>query len=173
MTLEIIAGTLVTRSIHAEPNKSSYVPYYQQYRKETPVKSSSVTNNILSFFAPKDGIYEYKNNAIPFSDTDNHWAKNTIDFITARELFAGVGDGKFDPDGGMTRAMFAAVLARLDDADLSNYASSVFADVDINTWYGPAVNWATEKGILAGYGNGVFGATDSITREQIEQVWHK
>jgi hypothetical protein len=34
-------------------------------------------------------------------------------------------------------------------------------------YYGPSVAWAAEKGIIVGYGNGLFGAEDSITREQM------
>lgn len=63
--------------------------------------------------------------------------------------------------------MFATVLSNLDEADLTKYNVSVFPDVSINTWYGKAVSWAAEQGIIGGYGNGLYGPNDLITREQM------
>lgn len=33
--------------------------------------------------------------------------------------------------------------------------------------YSEAVAWAAEQGIVSGYGNGLFGPNDNITREQL------
>ena len=37
-------------------------------------------------------------------------------------------------------------------------------------WYSDAVAWAAERGIVAGYGNGLFGPSDNITREQLAVI---
>ena len=34
-------------------------------------------------------------------------------------------------------------------------------------WYTEAIRWATSRGIVGGYGNGMFGPNDNITREQL------
>jgi len=34
-------------------------------------------------------------------------------------------------------------------------------------WYADAVNWAAANGIVSGYGNGLYGPNDEITREQM------
>ena len=37
-------------------------------------------------------------------------------------------------------------------------------------WYTKAIGWANEKGYISGYGGGVFGTEDSVTREQIAAI---
>lgn len=115
----------------------------------------------------KPGVYGMVNNEKYFDDIDSHWAENTIDFITARELFEGTGNNKFNPDGNMTRAMFTTVLANFSNDDLSKYSTSSFDDVDIDLWYGKPTNWAYDKGIVTGRGNDLFAPNDLITREEM------
>jgi hypothetical protein len=38
------------------------------------------------------------------------------------------------------------------------------------SWYADAVNWAASNGIVAGYGNGLFGPNDEISREQMAVI---
>ena len=40
-------------------------------------------------------------------------------------------------------------------------------DVAEGAWYTEAIRWATSQGIVGGYGNGMFGPNDNITREQL------
>ena len=46
-------------------------------------------------------------------------------------------------------------------------SGSTFADVADGQWYAPAIIWAAAYGIVGGYGNGLFGPDDNITREQL------
>ena len=48
-----------------------------------------------------------------------------------------------------------------------------FIDVPAASEYADAVAWASEIGIIAGYGGGRFGPNDPITREQIAVVLHR
>ena len=41
-----------------------------------------------------------------------------------------------------------------------------FGDIAAGAWYTEAVRWAVSQGIAGGYGNGLFGPNDNITREQ-------
>lgn len=102
-----------------------------------------------------------------FEDTKNHWAKYSIDYATEKGYFHGVSTTKFEPDMPMTRAMFVTVISRMVDADLSGYDTQVFTDVVDGEWYSSAVNWAYDKGIVAGVGNNEFSPQQPITREQI------
>ena len=45
-----------------------------------------------------------------------------------------------------------------------------FYDVDNGIWYQEAVNWAANKGIVSGYEEGIFGAQDNVTREQLVTI---
>jgi N-acetylmuramoyl-L-alanine amidase len=47
-----------------------------------------------------------------FTDIENHWAKDTINLLAEKGIIAGRGDGTFDPDGTITRAEVAVMIAR-------------------------------------------------------------
>ena len=79
---------------------------------------------------------------------------------------AGTGSDTFSPDLTVTRAMIVTILWRLSGAPSVNYLMN-FSDVDPESWYGEAVRWAVSEGIASGYGGGLFGPDDPITREQL------
>ena len=110
------------------------------------------------------GTYEAVYNAKTFTDITGHWALQNINFATARNLFQGVGDDKFDPDGSMSRGMFVTVLSRLDGADLSSYTSSTLADVETGIWYLSAVEWSLAANIAVKTGGNIFSPDQAITR---------
>lgn len=45
-----------------------------------------------------------------------------------------------------------------------------FTDVQPNVWYSNAIAWAAEKGLLQGYGGGMFGTNDPVSREMLQVV---
>ena len=79
----------------------------------------------------------------------------------------GIQDGYFGPYWGMTRAMVATILYRMAGAPAVADAQTSFEDVDAAAWYGPAVAWAKEKGMINGYSPTQFAPDDYITREQM------
>ena len=66
----------------------------------------------------------------------------------------------------MDRTMVITVLYRLAGSPSVSGTAS-YTDVESGSWYHDAVLWGTEKGIVKGYGGGVFGVSDVITREQL------
>lgn len=63
--------------------------------------------------------------------------------------------------------MFATVLSRIAEADVSACGGKIFNDVGASTYYSKAVNWAYQNKILSGTGNGNFAPDKNITREEI------
>ena len=53
------------------------------------------------------------------------------------------------------------------------FAAAGFVDVPEGEWYTDAVAWASEKGIVNGYGPEAFGPKDDLTREQILTILHR
>ncbi len=106
-----------------------------------------------------------KDNSKKFNDIASHWAKEYIDFATARELFAGVSEDEFGPDVKMTRGMFVTVLGRY--AGAKGVKDAGFTDVVADAYYADYVNWAAENGIVSGVGEGTFAPNATITREQL------
>ncbi|WP_053956389.1 S-layer homology domain-containing protein [Inediibacterium massiliense] len=105
-----------------------------------------------------------------FKDIANHWAKDDIEFVTARGIFSGTGEGKFSPNMSMTRGMFVTVLGKLAKAEVSGYKDSGFADVKIDTYYMPYIEWANKNGIVNGISVTNFAPDQSITREQMAVI---
>jgi len=103
----------------------------------------------------------------PFTDVNESDAfYKAVEFVYENDLFKGVSDTEFAPYTTMTRAMFVTVLGRLAQIDVSEYADVLFDDVIADQYYTPYVAWATENGIVKGYGNGLFGVDDEVTIEQ-------
>ena len=102
-----------------------------------------------------------------FADTENHWAKSNIEFVTKRGLFGGTGDGKFSPNMPMTRGMFVTVLGKLAKADLTGFDSTDFKDVKSDAYYLPYIQWANTSGIVNGISSEEFAPDMEISREQM------
>ncbi len=131
---------------------------------EQVVRKCAAVNGMLKARLQNPADLKVENRALRFNDGDGHWAKDALAFVSARGLMIGMGDGEFSPDTGMTRAMFAAVLYRLEDA--SPAGANPFGDVPEDAWYRDAVTWAANAGIAEGDGSG-FVPDAEITREQI------
>jgi hypothetical protein len=74
-----------------------------------------------------------------------------------------------DPEAYLTRAMFTALIASLEDADteLPEDTEPHFIDVPAYEWYAGAVEWAFQMGLVNGVGGGKFAPEDPISREQM------
>ncbi|WP_159456352.1 flavodoxin [Intestinibacillus massiliensis] len=105
-----------------------------------------------------------------FTDVpEDAWYAEAVHFCTEQGIMGGTTGTAFSPNGSMTRSMLAAVLYRM--AGSPPVAANVsFADAVRDAWYRDAVSWASGAGVLSGYGNGVFGVEDPVTREQIAAV---
>ena len=107
---------------------------------------------------------------LPFIDVpDGKWFTSAVRFCYEKGYMNGVGDGKFNPGGTFTRAMFVQVLAKIDGVDLTPYTGSSFNDVKAGKWYAKATQWAYMTGYASGTGNGYFSPNAPVTREMLAQ----
>ncbi len=148
-------------------DETKYAPYYYENGKKVYVKMSAEIDGRMYFIAPVNAIYYLAENTVVFNDISGHWAEGNIIYAAAREIFSGVSENTFAPDNYMTRAMFVTVLGRLAGVSADMNRASEFADVAAKQWYTPYVSWAAANGIVEGYGNGMFGPDDLVTREQM------
>jgi uncharacterized repeat protein (TIGR02543 family) len=121
----------------------------------------------LNFQLDHFSKYAVGYNKVEFTDTERSWAVDYITYMAARNIINGDGTGKYLPNNNVTRAEFTKMLAGIAGIGKAGYKSSGFQDVDEGAWYAPYVAWAAEKGIVKGFGNGLFGPNDYVTREQI------
>ncbi len=128
------------------------------------------------YIAPKGVSVYVMPNGKSFSDIAGHWAESYIGFVTECEIFLGTGSGTFSPNKEMTRAMFATVIGRFYERSYGEISAPdirAFTDCNYDDYYVKYVDWAAENGIIAGYGNSLFGPDDSITREQMAAILYR
>ena len=110
---------------------------------------------------------------LPFTDVEeNSWYYDSVEYVYVNKLMKGVTDTTFAPKQTLTRAMFATILYRANGEPKVKYENT-FSDVAEGKWYTNGIIWASEAGIVKGYGNGVFGINDSITREQMAVMMYR
>jgi len=111
-----------------------------------------------------------------FTDVySGEWYASAVEFVRNCGLMTGVSETEFAPEADVTRAMFVTVLYRLENRpDLSNEILGYpFADVDAQSWYGNAVYWARQNGIVAGVSDELFAPEENITREQMAAILYR
>ena len=106
----------------------------------------------------------------PYKDVKKSWwSYSDIMYATEHGYMNGMGGGKFEPQGTMTRAMVVTVLYRFQGEPEVKYKSG-FKDVKNKDWFANAVYWAAETGIVKGVEVGKFAPNDSITRQQLATI---
>ena len=98
-----------------------------------------------------------------YGDTAGHWAEASIERWSGYGIIQG-SNGKFDPDGQLTCAQLATILARLLKLPAAKDAG--FIDNPADAWDYDAINRCAAAGILKGNGDGTVTPNASITRER-------
>ncbi len=92
------------------------------------------------------------------------WTSEAVLNLTKAGVVSGYGDKTFAPGASLTRAEFTKMIVNVFGlADIT--ATCSFTDVDENAWYYIYIASAQKYGLAQGYGNGLFGVNDSITRQ--------
>jgi hypothetical protein len=104
-------------------------------------------------------------NPVEFSDVASHWAKEAVNDMGSRLVISGIGNNMFVPDRDITRAEFAAIMVRALGLK-AGIGGNPFTDVSSTAWYCDSIKTAVEYKLISGYGDGRFGPSDKLTREQ-------
>jgi hypothetical protein len=105
-----------------------------------------------------------------FGDLQNCWAQQQITDLVARGVLRGMTPTEFMPDANITRAQFATMLDGILKLSPQQGVGPPFNDVAPGAWYYDNVSAAVYAGLISGYGNGLFGPEDPITREQMASM---
>lgn len=101
-----------------------------------------------------------------FSDITNHWASECITLLANRDIIGGYPNGTFRPQRILTRAEFAALMTRAFAQLPILREATLFRDVSPTYWASQAIDWATQRGLFSGYGDGSFRPQLEISRLQ-------
>lgn len=108
-------------------------------------------------------VLEYDKTFLDVS-TDS-WARDVIKTMAAKHIIQGISDTEFNPQGKVTRAQFATMIARALGLEAGSH--STFIDVDSKAWYAEYVAAVSEAGIVLGRSSDSFAPDRSITREEM------
>lgn len=92
---------------------------------------------------------------VVFSDTLNHWAEQSIDYMSSKGVVLGYSTGRFEPERAVSRYEVVAMLVRVLGADSAAKARQGIPDVFHDTtpvppWAVGYVGEAVQRGILQG-----------------------
>ena len=127
------------------------------------------SNGTISFTDSTVKSYVVTVEQLGFEDIENHWARNSINFVSARGIFNGRSETQFDPDSPISRGMIVTVLGRLEGIDISDY-NCMFSDVDKNQYYAPYIEWARRNGIVGGSGDNMFEPDRGVSRQELAVI---
>lgn len=141
-------------------------------KKARKIVSIIVTLCFLLTLVPVGAFAAPKDTETPFDDVQTtDWFYDTVQYVYDEGLMAGTGERIFSPQQTTTRGMIVTILHRM--AGSPEAKAQDFTDVDPDAWYAPAINWSIESGVGAGYGGGLFGPDDAITREQMASFLYR
>lgn len=110
---------------------------------------------------------------LPFDDVDDgDWFADAVRFVYENGMMNGVSETDFAPHATTSRSMIVTILYRLEGEPVVDYAMD-FTDVAGDAYYAEAVRWAASEGIVGGYGGGLFGSDDAVTREQLAVILYR
>lgn len=127
---------------------------------EEIAKSSKPTEDGVQLEIDGSATVKIIDNSKDFIDTRDHWSRDEVNFVAARELFNGVGNNLFGVSQPMTRGMVNTVLARLADVDTTPGQGQA--------WYEVGTDWAKKNGISDG-----TDPTAPVTREQLATLLYR
>jgi parallel beta-helix repeat protein len=100
-----------------------------------------------------------------FPDIRGHWAEGFIQGLLSRGLISGFPDGSFKPEAPITRAQYAAILAKTFDLP-AKQAAEDFVDVPSTSWAYSAIRSAFQMGFISGFPDRTFRPDQNLTRVQ-------
>ena len=105
-----------------------------------------------------------------YADIDaGSWYADAVEYVRDNGLMSGTTATTFEPGGTTTRAMLAQILYR-EAGSPAVSGNDTFTDTQEGAWYADAVLWASQAGVISGYGDGRFGPNDPVSREQIAVI---
>jgi len=99
------------------------------------------------------------------TDIAGHWAAPFITAMVEKKLIAGFPDSTFKPEEKLTRAQYAAIIAKAFNETLSSTTTN-FTDVASDFWGKDAIVKANRMGFIAGFPDVTFRPKDNLTRVQ-------
>lgn len=110
---------------------------------------------------------------LPYIDVaENQWYYDAVSVMYEKGIMTGLNETTFGPAELLSRAHFATMMYRLEGKPAVTY-KNLYRDIANGIWYTNPIVWCNQSGIITGYGNGLFGPADAITREQVALILYR
>jgi hypothetical protein len=100
----------------------------------------------------------------------DHWAHRAVKVMSARHVVQGVSETLFDPERAVTRAEFAAMVARAWSVPIPANPALTFADVPAGAWYAPVMSAVVQAGLYSPEPGNTLRPDVPITRQEMAVV---
>jgi hypothetical protein len=169
----LIQGTVLNpdvSKVFINEEEIKFDPKEKTFSKEVPLKIGKNKSQVIAV-----DEYGYVLEAInlrqlrlsSFSDVEeDYWAALPIRQLSTLGLIDGYPDGTFQPEGKITRAEVAALLAKVRNTKPAGTPVTIFSDVKPAHWAAPYVVGGYAMGLVTGYPDGTFGPKNNITRAE-------
>lgn len=115
-------------------------------------------------------VYPAVGEKMAFEDVaEDAWYYKDVSYVFNHDIMLGHTKTQFGPEEPLSRAQLTQILYNMNKKPEVT-SPGKFTDVKKENWFFPAVTWAAEKGYVGGYGNGLFGPEDPLTREQMATI---
>ncbi|MBQ3135452.1 MAG: S-layer homology domain-containing protein [Oscillospiraceae bacterium] len=112
-----------------------------------------------------------RNSDAGFADVKRgEWYYEAVNFAVENGIMSGYNATKFGPNDTLNRAMVVQVLYNKEGQPALNGLTHSFSDVPATQWFNNAVTWGSNRGVVSGFGGGVFKPEDAVTIEQVAVI---
>ena len=161
-TNENPGGNLISKNTHYDLNNATKANKILAIGNEMDAKR--IFGQVDFIFAKAEPL---SGGAVAFKDLPaGYWAKTYIEALASKNIIAGFPDGSFKPNEPVTRAQFAAIIAKAFQPPAKN-ANKQFPDVKSNFWGYEVIQSASNGGFVSGYPDGTFRPQQQIPRVQV------
>jgi autotransporter-associated beta strand protein len=129
-----------------------------------PFQSKAINRDAV-LKAVSEAVSSASSSSLSLSDVSSHWGSSSIQKAVKLGIVTGYADQTFHPDAPVSRAEFAAMIARAF-AMTPNASSASFNDTGSN-WAEGYIGALADKGVMTGYGNGSFKPNAPISRAEM------
>ncbi|MCD7948498.1 MAG: S-layer homology domain-containing protein [Oscillospiraceae bacterium] len=149
-------------------NKTDHIAYIIGYDDGTVRPEGNITRaesaTILFRLLTDNSRDQYRSADNAFTDADSGtWYNNAVSTLSSAGIVTGYPDGSFRPNAFITRAEYAALIARFDTG---GSAVTTFTDISAH-WAQDDIERVAARGWIEGYPDGSFRPDAYITRAEV------
>ncbi|MGL5257148.1 MAG: DUF4430 domain-containing protein [Proteocatella sp.] len=164
--VEKISGSLIVSLPYSEGASSAVLVKIMPDKTEQILMNSIAGDKVISAKLDGSSTVKIVQRKVDFADTSSHWAKENIEFVSARDIIKGTKKDQFSPNSRVNRAMLTTILHRFENE--VQVEGENYSDVAKDAYYVNAALWAKTNGIISNADK--FDAKEELTREQIAQM---